>query len=97
MFKLQEKNLDDRAYRNIQELEAYAENTQSALLYLTLEMLGRCFPIFRFRWWLINAGMHTLLQKTNKQKNQPQNQHFFHPIFILVEVLTWVFFLDAQP
>ncbi|XP_054241426.1 NADH dehydrogenase (ubiquinone) complex I, assembly factor 6 [Indicator indicator] len=35
-----EKNLDDRAYRNIQELEAYAENTQSALLYLTLEMLG---------------------------------------------------------
>ncbi|XP_061304054.1 NADH dehydrogenase (ubiquinone) complex I, assembly factor 6 isoform X3 [Pezoporus flaviventris] len=35
-----EKNLDDRAYRNIQELEKYAENTQSALLYLTLEMLG---------------------------------------------------------
>ncbi|XP_047584175.1 NADH dehydrogenase (ubiquinone) complex I, assembly factor 6 isoform X2 [Lutra lutra] len=35
-----EKNLDDRAYRNIQELENYAENTQSALLYLTLEILG---------------------------------------------------------
>ncbi|KAM9574062.1 NADH dehydrogenase (ubiquinone) complex I, assembly factor 6 isoform 8-T8 [Guaruba guarouba] len=35
-----EKNLDDRAYRNIQELEKYAENTQSALLYLTLETLG---------------------------------------------------------
>ncbi|XP_066480252.1 NADH dehydrogenase (ubiquinone) complex I, assembly factor 6 isoform X2 [Tiliqua scincoides] len=35
-----EKNLDDRAYRNINELEAYAENTQSALLYLTLETLG---------------------------------------------------------
>uniref|UniRef100_A0A8V5FIL8 NADH dehydrogenase (ubiquinone) complex I, assembly factor 6 n=1 Tax=Melopsittacus undulatus TaxID=13146 RepID=A0A8V5FIL8_MELUD len=35
-----EKNLDDRAYHNIQELEKYAENTQSALLYLTLEMLG---------------------------------------------------------
>ncbi|CAM2106864.1 NADH dehydrogenase (ubiquinone) complex I, assembly factor 6 isoform X1 [Caretta caretta] len=35
-----EKNLDDRAYRNIQELEAYADNTHSALLYLTLEMLG---------------------------------------------------------
>ncbi|XP_061227020.1 NADH dehydrogenase (ubiquinone) complex I, assembly factor 6 isoform X2 [Neopsephotus bourkii] len=35
-----EKNLDDKAYRNIQELEKYAENTQSALLYLTLEMLG---------------------------------------------------------
>ncbi|KAF4798047.1 NADH dehydrogenase (ubiquinone) complex I, assembly factor 6 [Turdus rufiventris] len=35
-----EKNLDDRAYRNIQELETYAENTQSALLYLTLETLG---------------------------------------------------------
>nr|XP_056710516.1 NADH dehydrogenase (ubiquinone) complex I, assembly factor 6 [Euleptes europaea] len=35
-----EKNLDDRAYRNIKELEAYAENTQSSLLYLTLETLG---------------------------------------------------------
>ncbi|XP_072855244.2 NADH dehydrogenase (ubiquinone) complex I, assembly factor 6 isoform X2 [Pogona vitticeps] len=35
-----EKNLDDRPYRDISELEKYAENTQSALLYLTLEMLG---------------------------------------------------------
>ncbi|XP_036193660.1 NADH dehydrogenase (ubiquinone) complex I, assembly factor 6 isoform X7 [Myotis myotis] len=35
-----EKNLDDKAYRNIQELENYAENTQSSLLYLTLEVLG---------------------------------------------------------
>ncbi|XP_062987035.1 NADH dehydrogenase (ubiquinone) complex I, assembly factor 6 isoform X1 [Elgaria multicarinata webbii] len=35
-----EKNLDDRAYQNINELEMYAENTQSALLYLTLETLG---------------------------------------------------------
>ncbi|XP_070604146.1 NADH dehydrogenase (ubiquinone) complex I, assembly factor 6 isoform X2 [Erythrolamprus reginae] len=35
-----EKNLDDRAYRDIGELETYAENTQSALLYLTLETLG---------------------------------------------------------
>ncbi|XP_053106866.1 NADH dehydrogenase (ubiquinone) complex I, assembly factor 6 isoform X2 [Hemicordylus capensis] len=35
-----EKNLDERAYRDIKELEAYAENTQSALLYLTLETLG---------------------------------------------------------
>ncbi|XP_051700591.2 NADH dehydrogenase (ubiquinone) complex I, assembly factor 6 isoform X2 [Oryctolagus cuniculus] len=35
-----EKNLDDKVYRNIQELENYAENTQSALLYLTLETLG---------------------------------------------------------
>uniref|UniRef100_A0A8C5RUR1 NADH dehydrogenase (ubiquinone) complex I, assembly factor 6 n=1 Tax=Laticauda laticaudata TaxID=8630 RepID=A0A8C5RUR1_LATLA len=35
-----EKNLDDRAYRDISELETYAENTQSALLYLTLETLG---------------------------------------------------------
>ncbi|XP_073650697.1 NADH dehydrogenase (ubiquinone) complex I, assembly factor 6 isoform X2 [Tursiops truncatus] len=35
-----EKNLDDKAYRNIQELENYAENTQSCLLYLTLEILG---------------------------------------------------------
>ncbi|KAM7175147.1 NADH dehydrogenase (ubiquinone) complex I, assembly factor 6 isoform 2-T2 [Macrochelys suwanniensis] len=35
-----EKNLDDRAYRNIQELETYADNTHSALLFLTLETLG---------------------------------------------------------
>nr|XP_002710745.2 NADH dehydrogenase (ubiquinone) complex I, assembly factor 6 isoform X1 [Oryctolagus cuniculus] len=35
-----EKNLDDKVYCNIQELENYAENTQSALLYLTLETLG---------------------------------------------------------
>nr|XP_060466914.1 NADH dehydrogenase (ubiquinone) complex I, assembly factor 6 isoform X1 [Panthera onca] len=35
-----EKNLDDKPYRNIQELENYAENTQSSLLYLTLEILG---------------------------------------------------------
>ncbi|XP_042320017.1 NADH dehydrogenase (ubiquinone) complex I, assembly factor 6 isoform X2 [Sceloporus undulatus] len=35
-----EKNLDDRGYRDISELEAYAENTQSVLLYLTLETLG---------------------------------------------------------
>ncbi|KAM8967886.1 NADH dehydrogenase (ubiquinone) complex I, assembly factor 6 [Pelodytes ibericus] len=35
-----EKNLDDRAYRSIKDLETYAENTQSSLLYLTLEALG---------------------------------------------------------
>ncbi|XP_077127056.1 NADH dehydrogenase (ubiquinone) complex I, assembly factor 6 isoform X2 [Ranitomeya variabilis] len=35
-----EKNLDDRAYRNLKELETYAENTQSSLLYLALETLG---------------------------------------------------------
>uniref|UniRef100_V9L821 NADH dehydrogenase (ubiquinone) complex I, assembly factor 6 n=1 Tax=Callorhinchus milii TaxID=7868 RepID=V9L821_CALMI len=35
-----EKNLDDKAYRNIQELESYAENTQSSLIYLMLEVLG---------------------------------------------------------
>uniref|UniRef100_A0ABK0LQ23 NADH:ubiquinone oxidoreductase complex assembly factor 6 n=2 Tax=Rattus norvegicus TaxID=10116 RepID=A0ABK0LQ23_RAT len=35
-----EKNLDDKAYRSIRELETYAENTQSSLLYLTLEVLG---------------------------------------------------------
>ncbi|XP_028919905.1 NADH dehydrogenase (ubiquinone) complex I, assembly factor 6 isoform X1 [Ornithorhynchus anatinus] len=35
-----EKNLDDKAYSNIHELETYAENTQSSLLYLILEMLG---------------------------------------------------------
>ncbi|XP_017336469.1 NADH dehydrogenase (ubiquinone) complex I, assembly factor 6 isoform X1 [Ictalurus punctatus] len=35
-----ENDLEDRAYRNLQELEAYAENTQSSLLYLLLETLG---------------------------------------------------------
>uniref|UniRef100_A0A087XB06 NADH dehydrogenase (ubiquinone) complex I, assembly factor 6 n=1 Tax=Poecilia formosa TaxID=48698 RepID=A0A087XB06_POEFO len=35
-----EKDLDDRAYRNLQELEKYSENTQSSLLYLLLECLA---------------------------------------------------------
>ncbi|KAG7233164.1 hypothetical protein INR49_007413 [Caranx melampygus] len=35
-----EKDLDDRAYRNLQELESYSENTQSSLIYLLLECLG---------------------------------------------------------
>ncbi|XP_049336556.1 NADH dehydrogenase (ubiquinone) complex I, assembly factor 6 isoform X1 [Astyanax mexicanus] len=35
-----EKDMEDRAYRNLQELESYAENTQSSLLYLQLETLG---------------------------------------------------------
>ncbi|XP_041961740.1 NADH dehydrogenase (ubiquinone) complex I, assembly factor 6 isoform X1 [Alosa sapidissima] len=35
-----EKDLEDRAYRNLQELEAYSENTQSSLLYLLLETIG---------------------------------------------------------
>ncbi|XP_036930241.1 NADH dehydrogenase (ubiquinone) complex I, assembly factor 6 isoform X1 [Acanthopagrus latus] len=35
-----EKDLDDRAYRSLQELEAYSENTQSSLIYLLLECLG---------------------------------------------------------
>ncbi|MBN3274558.1 NDUF6 factor, partial [Polyodon spathula] len=35
-----EKDLNDRAYQNIQELEAYAENAQSSLIYLMLEALG---------------------------------------------------------
>lgn len=37
----QEKDLDDRAYRNLQQLETYSENTQSSLLYLLLESLGK--------------------------------------------------------
>lgn len=36
----QEKDMEDRAYRNLQELEAYSENTQSSMLYLLLECLG---------------------------------------------------------
>lgn len=32
--------MEDRAYRNLQDLEAYGENTQSSLLYLLLETLG---------------------------------------------------------
>ncbi|KAM9487910.1 NADH dehydrogenase (ubiquinone) complex I, assembly factor 6 isoform 1-T1 [Clarias gariepinus] len=35
-----EKDMEDRAYRNLQDLEVYAENTQSSLLYLLLETLG---------------------------------------------------------
>ncbi|XP_019964672.1 NADH dehydrogenase (ubiquinone) complex I, assembly factor 6 isoform X2 [Paralichthys olivaceus] len=35
-----EKDLDDKAYRNLQELETYSENTQSSLIYLLLECLG---------------------------------------------------------
>ncbi|XP_077454816.1 NADH dehydrogenase (ubiquinone) complex I, assembly factor 6 isoform X2 [Stigmatopora argus] len=35
-----EKDLDDRGYRNLQELESYADNVQSPLLYLLLECLG---------------------------------------------------------
>ncbi|KAI5606566.1 NADH dehydrogenase (ubiquinone) complex I, assembly factor 6 [Silurus asotus] len=35
-----EKDMEDRAYRNLQDLEEYAENTQSSLLYLLLETLG---------------------------------------------------------
>ncbi|XP_016147951.1 NADH dehydrogenase (ubiquinone) complex I, assembly factor 6-like [Sinocyclocheilus grahami] len=35
-----EKDLEDKAYRNLQELEDYGENTQSSLLYLLLETLG---------------------------------------------------------
>ncbi|KAM9309861.1 NADH dehydrogenase (ubiquinone) complex I, assembly factor 6 isoform 2-T2 [Pholidichthys leucotaenia] len=35
-----EKGLEDRAYRNLQELESYSENTQASLLYLLLECLG---------------------------------------------------------
>ncbi|XP_066572037.1 NADH dehydrogenase (ubiquinone) complex I, assembly factor 6 isoform X2 [Amia ocellicauda] len=35
-----EKDMEDQAYRNLQELESYSENTQSSLLYLLLEALG---------------------------------------------------------
>ncbi|KAL2084520.1 hypothetical protein ACEWY4_020038 [Coilia grayii] len=35
-----EKDLEDRAYRSLKELESYSENTQSSLLYLLLETLG---------------------------------------------------------
>ncbi|XP_062320962.1 NADH dehydrogenase (ubiquinone) complex I, assembly factor 6 isoform X2 [Osmerus eperlanus] len=35
-----EKDMEDRAYRTLQELETYSENTQSSLLYLLLESLG---------------------------------------------------------
>ncbi|KAL6037348.1 hypothetical protein STEG23_026651 [Scotinomys teguina] len=39
-----ENNLNDKAYGSIQELEDYAEGTQSSLLYLTLEVLGQVLP-----------------------------------------------------
>ncbi|KAM6967774.1 NADH dehydrogenase (ubiquinone) complex I, assembly factor 6 isoform 1-T1 [Aplochiton taeniatus] len=35
-----EKDMEDRAYRNLQELETYSEKAQSSLLYLLLECLG---------------------------------------------------------
>ncbi|XP_018618389.2 NADH dehydrogenase (ubiquinone) complex I, assembly factor 6 isoform X1 [Scleropages formosus] len=35
-----EKDMEDKAYRSLQELESYSENTQSSLLYLLLECLG---------------------------------------------------------
>ncbi|XP_072881760.1 NADH dehydrogenase (ubiquinone) complex I, assembly factor 6 isoform X2 [Hemitrygon akajei] len=35
-----EKNLNENAYRNIQEFESYAENAQSSFIYLLLEVLG---------------------------------------------------------
>ncbi|XP_078396920.1 NADH dehydrogenase (ubiquinone) complex I, assembly factor 6 isoform X2 [Cetorhinus maximus] len=35
-----EKNLNENVYRNIQELESYAENAQSSFIYLVLEVLG---------------------------------------------------------
>nr|XP_015213196.1 PREDICTED: NADH dehydrogenase (ubiquinone) complex I, assembly factor 6 [Lepisosteus oculatus] len=40
IIKEREKDLDDRAYRSLPELESYSENTQSSLLYLLLESLG---------------------------------------------------------
>ncbi|XP_062847349.1 NADH dehydrogenase (ubiquinone) complex I, assembly factor 6 isoform X2 [Trichomycterus rosablanca] len=40
MVAEREKDMDDRAYRNLQELESYSENTQSSLFYLMLETLG---------------------------------------------------------
>ena len=33
-------NLDDHQFMTIKDMEAYAENTQSSLLYLQLESLG---------------------------------------------------------
>ncbi|XP_039594883.1 NADH dehydrogenase (ubiquinone) complex I, assembly factor 6 isoform X1 [Polypterus senegalus] len=40
IINTREEDLNDRAYRNIQELETYADNTQSSLLYLLLETQG---------------------------------------------------------
>lgn len=54
----QEKDLEDRAYRNLQELEAYSENTQSSLLYLLLECLGE----------QSHSPPHLVLQEPPKEK-----------------------------
>ncbi|CAL9705060.1 unnamed protein product [Knipowitschia caucasica] len=40
IIREREKDLEDRAYRNLSELETYSENTQSSLLYLLLEAVG---------------------------------------------------------
>jgi NADH dehydrogenase [ubiquinone] 1 alpha subcomplex assembly factor 6 len=37
---LKESNLDDRPYLTLKDVEDYAENTASSVLYLTLECLG---------------------------------------------------------
>ncbi|KAG7999288.1 NADH dehydrogenase (ubiquinone) complex I [Nibea albiflora] len=58
-----EKDLDDRAYRNLQELEAYSENTQSSLIYLLLECLGTdlfnfcCCTLIQTRLQLLSSGV----------------------------------------
>ncbi|EDV29016.1 uncharacterized protein TRIADDRAFT_52473 [Trichoplax adhaerens] len=43
LVKERKRRLDDSPYRNLEELEAYCENTVSSILYLILESLGiRC-------------------------------------------------------
>lgn len=60
----QEKDLEDRAYRNLQELEAYSENTQSSLIYLLLECLGKD------RW-----GRRSRKHEGSFQSNQTPVEH----------------------
>ena len=40
---IQERMLDDRPFHTVEEIESYAENTSSSLLYLTLEALGQFY------------------------------------------------------
>ena len=39
-FFLKDHTLEDRPFLSLEEVEDYAENTASSLMYLTLEILG---------------------------------------------------------
>lgn len=50
--------MDDRAYRSLQELESYSENTQSSLFYLMLETLGEPVTPLCITWTFSAFSSH---------------------------------------